>query len=76
MSGCTDAGLTDRLMAMTRVVLCFYFLFSEFVLHLARDCIDYTYSSFLFVLPRRFFLHALIYGVLVGDHTVTKTKHR
>ena len=32
---------TGRLMNTMWVMACFYFLVCEFVLHLARDCIDY-----------------------------------
>jgi len=45
---------------------CFYFLVCEFVLHLARDCIDYVRRFIRFVLMS--LLHARVCGVLVGRY--------
>lgn len=55
---------TGRQMNTMWVVPCFYFLVCEFVLHLARDCIDYIRRFIRFVLMS--LLHAHILGVLVG----------
>jgi len=48
------------------VVPCFDFLVCEFVLHLARDCIDYIRRFIRFVLMS--LLHARVCGVPVGRY--------
>ena len=48
------------------VVPCFDLLVCEFVLHLARDCIDYIRRFICFVLMS--LLHARVCGVLVGRY--------
>ena len=53
-----------RLMNTVWVMPFFYFLVCEFVLHLARDCIDYIRRFYSFVLMS--LLHSCICGAPVA----------